>query len=1060
VRRILGLSIRYPGTIVLLLVVLSAVLSTQLNRLQFNISAQSLMVKNDPLWLIYQNSLKTFGSDNVVIIYIHDEALFNPKKLALIKQLNKDLQALNFVKSTSSLFNVPNVREQDQYIITDAFLKVLPSNESEARQVIDDAINNPLVSQNLISSDGRSMAINLSLDGAIHYPGLDQEISSQIEQLLQPLMKEVDVIYQFGSPYVRNEISNQIKLDQKSILPAALIVLIIVLGISLKSINSALIPLVTAGMSIIITLSLMAISGIPINVLTSIIPALLIIIGSTEDVHLIAQYNDGIRNGLSRIEAVESLPVSQSMAISLAFLTTFIGFLSITISDLDLLREFGALVAIGLLINFFITVLFVPAYLRLFGAKKPGKSTDKNFYQHLGKAIFKLVIRFKKTILLLLCLLLVYFSWGIQHLEVNNNTLAYFSADSVINQRANTIHENLSGMQTFSIILDSGIDDTFLKVRYLQEIERIQQFLTQRGVFDKSFSFADFIKLTNKIMEDSTYYALPDEDDVVQAYMGLVQYGTVKDYVNENFSSARILIRHNIASSKQLEIEFNKIQEFITDDLNSKLNISFTGESVLTNRAADSMAFGQIQSLLLMIIVIFLLISLLFIDIRAGLLALVPNVFPVMILFGVMGHFDIPLDTGTTMVAIIALGICVDDTIHFLSRYHFNTRGTDNVEQALMRTVEHEATPMTTTSLALALGFLTLTLSSFQPVANFGALSALVMILALFSTFILTPILLSYTKLITVWDMISLNIKSSVLKKSVIFHGMNNIQIKKTILSGNIKQFEDEDIMVEQGSSGSDIYVILEGHARVTHKERDGSIHTLGYLNSGELFGEISLLSNLKRTARVTADPEAKVLIIKWQSITEMNRFHPRISMKLFQNLSRILSQRIASNPVENELFRDELTGALTKPFFYEQLKLELDRCQRYKEKLSAIIMDFDLMGLNSMGNILVTEKAVRALTQVLQQQSRRVDIFARWNEFRFIIALPRTSAERAFTITQRMKQAIEETEFPDIGRVHISAAISESDGSEEIHSMIQHMELQLDEMKQNDQSLHVTLVN
>jgi diguanylate cyclase (GGDEF)-like protein len=1060
VRSILGFSIRYPRATILVLVALTAIFSTQLHRLQFNISAQSLMVKNDPLWLAYQQSLKTFGSDNVVIIYIHDKTLFDPQKLALIQQLNKDLQDLSFVKSSSSLFNVPNVKERDEYIITDAFLKVLPTNESQAQEVINDALNNPLVAQNLISSDGKSMAINLSLDGAIHYPGLDQKIASQIEQILQPLTQKFEVVYQIGSPYVRNEISKQIQVDQKSILPAALIVLIIVLGISLKSLNSALIPLITAIMSIIMTLSLMAISGIPINVLTSIIPALLIIIGSTEDVHLIAQYNDGIQNGLSRKEAAKTLPVSQSLAISLAFLTTFIGFLSITISDLDLLREFGALVAIGLLINFLITVLFVPAYLSLFGVKKSSKSNAKNFYQHLGKTIFKLVIRFKKSMLLLLCLILIYFSWGIQYLEVNNNSLAYFSDDSVINQRANTIHENLSGMQTFSIILDSNIDDTFLKVRYLHEIERIQQFLTQRNVFDKSFSFADFIKLTNKIMEDSTIYELPEEDEVVQAYMGLVQFSTVKDYVNESFSSARILIRHNIASSKQLEIEFNKIKEFIEDELNSKLKISFTGESVLTNRAADSMAFGQIQSLILMIIVIFLLVSLLFIDIRAGLLALVPNVFPVMILFGVMGHFNIPLDTGTTMVAIIALGICVDDTIHFLSRYHFNTRGTDNVEQALLKTVEHEATPITTTSVALALGFSTLTLSSFQPVANFGALSALVMILALFSTFILTPILLSYTKLITVWDMISLKLKSAVLKKSIIFQGMNNIQIKKTILSGNIKQFDDEDIMVEQGSSGSDMYVILEGHARVTHKERDGSIHTLGYLNAGELFGEISLLSNLKRTARVTADPYAKVLIIKWQSITEMNRFHPRISMKLFQNLSRILSQRMASKPAENELFHDELTGAMTKPFFYEQLKLELDRSQRYKENLSAIIMDFDLLGLNSTGNILVTEKAISALTQVLRQQSRRVDIFARWNEFRFIIALPRTSAERALTITQRMKQAIEQTEFPDIGRVHISAAITETDGSDEIHNLIQRMELKLDDMKQNDQSLHVTLVN
>jgi len=277
-----------------------------------------------------------------------------------------------------------------------------------------------------------------------------------------------------------------------------------------------------------------------------------------------------------------------------------------------------------------------------------------------------------------------------------------------------------------------------------------------------------------------------------------------------------------------LDSELLAIRQFIDQQLKTNLTVHFTGESVLTNRATDSMAIGQIQSLLLMVIVIFLLVSLLFIDIRAGLLAIVPNIFPVIILFGVMGYFNIPLDTGTTMVAVIALGICVDDTIHFLSRNHHFTRGTQDVEKALLKTVEHEATPIITTSAGLALGFYTLTLSSFLPVVYFGALSALVMLLAMFSTFVLTPVLLSYTRLITVWDVLSLNLKSNVLKKSVFFKGLRNFEIKKAILTGNILQFSEGDILVEQGQDGNDMYVILEGLAVISRKEKDGSVYTIG----------------------------------------------------------------------------------------------------------------------------------------------------------------------------------------------------------------------------------------
>jgi len=1054
---LLRFAIRFPILVILALLIMTGLLSTQLPQLKFDISAQGMMVRDDPLWQTYQESLENFGSDNVVIIFLHDENLFAPDKLALLGQQLKKINAQDFVKSSSSLFSVPNVVERDGFITTDAFLKVLPGDAHQAQKIIDEAVRNPLVANNLISSNGQSMAINLALDGALHHPGQDQQVTQTLEQLLEPLRGHFSLVFQMSSPYVRSVISQQIQLDQQGILPAALGVLIIVLGLSLRSLNSSLIPLFTSLMSIIATLALMAVLDIPINVLTSIIPALLIIVGSTEDVHLIAEYNDGIRRGLPREEAVELLPVNQTMAVSLAFLTTFIGFLSISVSKLDLLREFGLLISAGLLINFVITILFVPAWLTLFGVKRLPFKHAPNIYQRFASAIFGLVIRYKKSILLLLVLTLAFFTWGARLLEVNNNTLSYFSPQSDINQRAQRIHEDLSGMQTFSILLESGIEDTFLKLRYLEEIERIQAFIAERGVFDKTFSFADFVKLTHRVMEGSATDRLPDEDEIVTAYMGLVQFDTVKDYVTRDFSQSRILVRHNIGSSRQLDEEIARIREFVQHELKTRLNVSFSGESVLTSHAADAMALGQIQSLLLMVVVIFLLVSVLFIDLRAGLLALAPNVFPVFVLFGVMGYFNIPLDTGTTMVAVIALGICVDDTIHFLSRYHVFTRGAQNVEQALLKTVAHEATPISTTSLALALGFLTLTLSSFQPVVNFGALSALVMLLAMFSTFVLTPILLSFTRLITVWDMLSLNLKSSVLKRSVIFNGMNNIQIRKAILSGTIRQYEDGEIMVEQGSRGPDMYVILEGHARVTHKDEDGSIHTLGELDAGELFGEISLLSNLERTARVSALAHAKVLIIKWQSIRDMERFHPRISMKLFRNLAIVLSRRFIRKTQENCGYRDELTGALTRPFFLQQLELELERCKRHGEKLSALMMDIEMPGLDSQ-NTLLTEKTLRALTRIILDLSRRVDIFARWDENRFIMALPRTASDSAMNITERMKLTIENTDLPDIGRVHIHAAVVETDGQESLDDLLDHIHNELTRMKSNSRSVKATL--
>ena len=1054
---LIRLSIRYPRLALLLLLAISVLCATRLPDLAYDVSSRSMLVKQDQAWQVYQKSLKTFGADNVVIVYIQDEDLFTPDKLERVKQVASKLDRLEFVKGSNSLFTIPNVKEDDGYIRSAPFFDELPKQASDIQPIINDALRHPLVVGNVISPDSTAMALNLVLDGTLHEPQRDQLVSDQIDQVLAEIRPHFDVVFQMGAAYLRNEITGQLKADQLSILPLALGVLIVVLGFSLKSTLFALIPLLTAFMSVSAILAVMVTLDIPVNVMTSIIPVLLIIIGSTEDVHLIAEYRDGIREGLSRDQAVDRLPVNQALAVTLAFVTTFIGFLSITVSDLELLREFGLLASLGLLLNFIMTLVFVPACLKLFGPTGLARQTGPGFYARVAMAIFRVVMRFKRLVLATVLLVTVGFLWGSQYLELNNNTLAYFDERSGVIQKAELIQQNLAGMQTFSIILESPIEDTFLKIRYLSDIESIQQFIAGRANLDRSYSFADFVKLIHQVMDGTSQPQMPYEDELVEAYMGLVKPSSVKDYVNTDYSSARILIRHNIESSQQLERELDAIRLFIEQELGSGLKVSFTGESVLTKVATDSMALGQIQSLVIMALVILLFVSVLFIDLRAGLLALVPNVFPVIVLFGVMGYFAIPLDTGTTMVAVIALGICVDDTIHFLSRYHLNTRGAQDTEGALLLTVQQESTPIITTSLALAFGFSALAFSSFQPVVHFGLLSAMVMLLALFSTFILTPVLLSYTRLVTAWEMLSLNLRSDVIRGSRFFMGLNSMQTKKAMLSGNIREYQDGEVVIEQGDEGSEMFVLLEGSARVTHKEQDGSIHTLEYLSPGELFGEISHLSGQPRSARVSAEQRASVLTIQWKSIRELGRFHPRISMVLFRNLSAILSDRVTNVLAGNDVFRDELTGAMTKEFFCEQLNLELARCRRFDENLSAIVLDIELNGLNDARRAVhLSEAATARITRLIQGQSRSVDIFARWDEFCFAIVLPRTRSREAIRITDRIKRIIEDADLPDVGRAHIRAVVAESDGKDSPNGLIEPMLLDLQRQGRRNASVSV----
>ena len=332
-KKLFQLSIEFPKAVILTLLAVTLLSATQLHKLQVDVSAQSMMVKEGMLWNIYQQSLRTFGSDSVAMVVVRDADLFTPDKLKIVEGMVAQFESLDFVESSSSLFSVPNMQENDDFISLEPFLKTIPSDvedgvaygidasREELQGVVEDALENPLVAGNLISLDGKTVAINLVLRDHNHDLGHDAEVTTKIEEIITQHSSEFEQLFQMSTHFVRSEISTQILEDQFAIMPLALLVLIVILGISLRSFNCAVVPLSTSTISIVITLALMALFGITLNVLTSIIPALLIIVGSTEDVHLMAEFHDELRHKLSRDDAVAKLYNTQSMAILLAFIT-------------------------------------------------------------------------------------------------------------------------------------------------------------------------------------------------------------------------------------------------------------------------------------------------------------------------------------------------------------------------------------------------------------------------------------------------------------------------------------------------------------------------------------------------------------------------------------------------------------------------------------------------------------------------------------------------------------------------------------------------------------------
>jgi len=272
---------------------------------------------------------------------------------------------------------------------------------------------------------------------------------------------------------------------------------------------------------------------------------------------------------------------------------------------------------------------------------------------------------------------------------------------------------------------------------------------------------------------------------------------------------------------------------------------------------------------------------------------LLPNLFPVAILFAVMALAGIPLNAGTSMVAAIALGICVDDTMHVMSRFHEELKRQESRSAALVAMIRAEAVPIFATSIALAAGFAVFATSSFQPVVNFGLLSAMVILVALLATFVLTPLLLGSSELLTVWDLLSYKVQKDALQQSPLFRGMHIWQIKKILLASEIRTFEPKAMIIEEGDEGREMFVVLEGSVEAQKHNDDGSVKHLRLMQVGDLFGEVGPLSGGRRTADVVALDETQVLVLSWSRIDRLTRRFPILAFRLFRNLTGIIGARL-----------------------------------------------------------------------------------------------------------------------------------------------------------------------
>jgi predicted RND superfamily exporter protein len=746
--------IDHPIQTIAAIAAVTCVFALLATRLEIDLSAEGFMVDRDPARAYYERIKQTFGSDSLTLVVVEGDDLFTHDALSVIRRLSDAVESLNGVVRVDSLTTARGIRANGPDLDTGPLVPgEIPVDPAALERLRRDALDNPIIRDNLVSPDGRTGAIAVFTE-ARGDKRFNEVFTHQIDDLIARESGTGLRLYQVGEPLLKATYARYLVNDLTRLIPLSFLVLFIAMSLMLRTIDGITIPMITAAISAVWGAGLMGASRIPFTVLTAAVPPLLITIGFSEVVHMLSVYHERIADGSERAVAIRWMTDRATLPVLVTAGTTILGFGSLALSRITMLRQFGIASAFALTANLVVTLIAVPALLSVLPApRSAGRVERDRIGVTLGRAaeaVGWFNLRHRRAIWAIAGLLSVAAMVGVMKLSVDTDFTAFFPPDSLLPQRTLRVHQTLSGSATFYVVVEAGREHGVEDPRLVAGVARLQQFIVAKGA-DKTLSIADYLRTVHRELHGGgpLFDVLPPTRDHVAQYLLLLDRRDLDRLIDSNGSTALIAVRHNLTGSAPLSRLLQDIAAFVPSVFPPDVHIRVTGESILINSAADYMTLNEITSFSVTLAIVAVLHAMLFRSVRTGILSLIPNVIPIVLTYGVMGFVGIPLNTGTAMVATIAIGIAVDDTVHHVTTYSRQLDELRVPSLAMFRTLRELAAPLTYVSFALAAGFFVMVGSGFVPMRQFGFLASLTMIIAMACEIFITPILLVAARPVT-----------------------------------------------------------------------------------------------------------------------------------------------------------------------------------------------------------------------------------------------------------------------------------------------------------------------
>lgn len=752
------IGVRSPWITILFSTLLVILMSAGASQLIFTTDFRTYFSDDNPQLQAFEKIEADFNKQDTLVFIIEQanqvDSVLTPSTLKFVRQLTDNAWEIPYTRRVDSLSNYQRIQaQQDEMIITD-LIGVDAAIDQNLIHDLSKYINNqPRINGALIDEERTLTLVTARLSLPAGNESATKELVTYARAMLAELLAKPEYqdikVQLFGTAIINLALAEAVEQDMAALIPASYLLIFALIVILARSFSGTFSALTLTLLTVSAVFGLLGWFGKSLTPVVGAVPSMIMIIVIADCMHILVSYQHYLRAGLDKLSALQSSVVTNFKPVVITSVTTAIGLLCLNFSESPPYRDLGNLVAAGALIAGFLSLTWFPALLAILPAPKKLPRTEAGWIKALINSFSSRFINNPMPVLLGSALSLILATFGLFKLEFNEQWHQYYDDSFAVRQALDTQNDKLYGVNFIQYSVSSGEVDGIYKVAYQKQLNELTLWLKSQQTVGYVDSLSAQIKeLNQKLNNDHvSEYIVPNHREVIAqsllAYELSLPFGMgLEEYINIKKSSTRLTVYVKKSTSKQLVALDQSIQEWVALNAPELALSEGSGLDMVFAKISDRNTESLIQGTALALVLISILLIFILKSLRLGIISIVPNILPAVFAYGCWGFLVGRIDLGLSIVACMGLGLVVDDTVHFLTKYQYAKKLGQNAKEAVQYAFDTVGVAMLITSVVLMAGFALLVFSPFSPTSGMGALLSLTVLFALLIDFILLPYLL------------------------------------------------------------------------------------------------------------------------------------------------------------------------------------------------------------------------------------------------------------------------------------------------------------------------------